>query len=149
LALLHFKTLAAPSFFDCEKNFWLKKYIIESHTIHSSLRDVLKMSWVRSQECVLWIYLNMIGYRKILIGHFISYEILRYPTISFWDILDAIHWNIRRIASVNLGQFEVFLRIKCVVWIWCVFREYWIILSRCKILFVNFLQFFLLHKKLI
>jgi len=36
--------------------------------------------------------LNMIGYRKILIGHFItSYEILRHPTISFWDIPDAAH----------------------------------------------------------
>jgi len=29
------------------------------------------------EVCILWIYLNMIGYRKILIGHFmISYEIL-------------------------------------------------------------------------
>jgi len=26
--------------------------------------------------------LNMIAYRKVLIGHLISYEILRYPTIS-------------------------------------------------------------------
>jgi len=37
-----------------------------------------------------------------------SYEILRYPTIFFWDIPDAAHWNIRGIAFVNLGQFEVF-----------------------------------------
>jgi len=50
----------------------------------------------------------MIGYHKILIGHFItSYEILQYPTISFWDIPDIIHWNIRGIAFVNLGQFEI------------------------------------------
>jgi len=52
--------------------------------------------------------LNIIGYRKILVGHFmISYEILRYLTISFWDIPDSAHWNIRGIALVNLGQFEV------------------------------------------
>jgi len=36
------------------------------------------------------------------------YEILRYPMISFWDMPDAAHWNIRGIAFVNLGQFEVF-----------------------------------------
>jgi len=48
--------------------------------------------------------LNIIGYRKILIGHFmISYEILRYPTISFWDIPDAALWNIRGITFVNPG----------------------------------------------
>jgi len=48
----------------------------------------------------------------ILIGHFMtSYEILRYPTISFWNIPDTDHWNIRGIfyAFVNLGQFEVSL----------------------------------------
>jgi len=79
--------------------------VIKSHTIHSSLRDVLStFSGRLSENRVLWIYLNMIGYRKILIGHFMtSYEILR----SFWDIPDAAHWNIRRIAFVNLGQFEV------------------------------------------
>jgi len=50
----------------------------------------------------------MIGYRKILIKHFMtSYKVLRFPTISFWDIPDATHWNIRRIAFVNLGQFEI------------------------------------------
>jgi len=37
-----------------------------------------------------------------------SYEILRYPTISFWDIPDAAHWNIREIIFVNLGQFEIY-----------------------------------------
>jgi len=64
-----------------------KGYMVESHTTHSSLRDALKMSWVRfsghfSGNYVLWIYLNMIGYSKILIGHFMtSYEILRYSTI--------------------------------------------------------------------
>jgi len=36
-----------------------------------------------------------------------SYKILRYFTISFWDIPDAAHWNIREIACVNLRQFEV------------------------------------------
>jgi len=36
-----------------------------------------------------------------------SYEILRYPMISFWDIPGAAHWNIRGIAFVNLGQFEI------------------------------------------
>jgi len=46
----------------------------------------------------------MIGYRKILIGHFmISYEILRYPSISFWDNPDVAHWIIRGITFVNLG----------------------------------------------
>jgi len=67
-----------------------------------------------SKNCVLWIYLNIIGYRKILIGHFMtSYKIFkRYLTISFWDNPDA-HWNIRRIAFVNLGQG--ILRIKCAV----------------------------------
>jgi len=46
----------------------------------------------------------MIEYRKILIKHFItSYKILRYLTISFWDIPDTAHWNIRGIAFVNLG----------------------------------------------
>jgi len=67
-------------------------------------KDVLSTS----RRTVLCIYLNMIGYRKILIGHFmIFYKILRYPTIFFWDIPDA-HWNIRGIVFVNLGQFEVF-----------------------------------------
>jgi len=72
-----------------------KEYMVESHTTHSSLRDVLKMSWVRSQDVprrTLWIYLNVIGYRKILIGHFMtSYEILQYPTISFWDVPNTAH----------------------------------------------------------
>jgi len=46
----------------------------------------------------------MIGYHKILIGHFItSYEILRYPTISFWFIPDAAHWNIRGIVFIQSG----------------------------------------------
>jgi len=86
--------------------------MVESHITHSSLRDVLKIlstfSERFSENCVLWIYLNMIGYRKILIGHFMtSYEILRYSTISFWDIPDAAYWNIRGIACVNLGQFEI------------------------------------------
>jgi len=38
-----------------------------------------------------------------------SYKILRYPTMSFWDTAhpDVAHWNIRGIAFVNLGQFEV------------------------------------------
>jgi len=46
----------------------------------------------------------MIGYRKILIEYFMtSYEILQYLTISFWDIPDAAHWNIRGITFVNLG----------------------------------------------
>jgi len=36
-----------------------------------------------------------------------SYKILRYLMISFWDISDAAHWNIREIAFVNLRQFEV------------------------------------------
>jgi len=46
---------------------------------------------------------------KILIGYFMgSYKILRYSTISFWDIPNAAHWNIRGIAFVNLRQFEVF-----------------------------------------
>jgi len=50
----------------------------------------------------------MMGYRKILIGHFMTtYEILQHPTTSFWDIPNAAHWNIREIAFVNLGQFEV------------------------------------------
>jgi len=44
-----------------------------------------------------------------------SYEILRYPTISFWDILDAVLWNIHEIAFVNLEQFGI-LKIKCVMW---------------------------------
>jgi len=65
-----------------------KEYMIESHNIQFSKRcskDVLStFSGRLSENCVLWTYLNMIGYRKILIGHFMtSYEILRYPTISF------------------------------------------------------------------
>jgi len=53
-------------------------------------------------------YLNIIGYRKILIEYFMTfYEILGYLTMSFWDIPDAAHWNIREIAFVNLEQFEV------------------------------------------
>jgi len=44
----------------------------------------------------------MVEYRKILIGHFMTtYEILKYPMISFWDI--STHWNIHGIAFVNLG----------------------------------------------
>jgi len=35
------------------------------------------------------------------------YEILRYSMISFWDIPDAAHWNIRGVVFVNLRQFEV------------------------------------------
>jgi len=47
----------------------------------------------------------MIGYRKILIGHLTKfYDILQY---LLWDIPDTAHWNIRGIAFVNLGQFEV------------------------------------------
>jgi len=50
----------------------------------------------------------MIGYHKLLIRYFMtSYEIFRYPTISFWDIPDAAHCNIHGIAFVNLRQFEV------------------------------------------
>jgi len=30
-----------------------------------------------------------------------------WATISFWDIPDAVHWNIRGIVFVNLSQFEV------------------------------------------
>jgi len=43
-----------------------------------------------------------------------SYEILRYPTISFWNILDAVLWNIRGIAFVNLGQFDPQDKVCCV-----------------------------------
>jgi len=51
----------------------------------------------------------MIGYRKILMGHFMTfYEILRNPTISFWD---AAHLNIHRLrqSGIILG----ILKIKC------------------------------------
>jgi len=67
-----------------------KGYMVESHNTQFSTRcskDVLStFSGRLSENCVLWIYLNMISYCKILIGHFMtSYEILWYPTISFWN----------------------------------------------------------------
>jgi len=43
-------------------------------------KDVLSTFSLRlSENCILWTYLNMIGYRKILIGHLMKfYDILRY-----------------------------------------------------------------------
>jgi len=57
--------------------------MVVSHTTQFSKRcskDVLSTFSKRLSDCVLWVYLNMIEYRKILIGHFMtSYEILRSP----------------------------------------------------------------------
>jgi len=47
-----------------------KGYMVESHTTHNSLRDVLKMSWVCSQDIsrrtvfcgYIWIWLDIIRY---------------------------------------------------------------------------------------
>jgi len=70
--------------------------MVKSHTTQFSKRcfkNVLSTFSRRlSENCVLWIYLNMIGYRKILIEHFMtSYEILQYAMIFFGNIQDAAH----------------------------------------------------------
>jgi len=140
-----------------------KGYMVESHTTHSSLRDVLKMSWVRSQgspfdhvpidyqpftaleqwkgtgccewlwsiwtvkrdapfsrrfskNCVLWIYLNIIGYHKI-IGF---YDILRTFMIPYNIFLGypgcySLEYPWDRLYQS--GTIWGILRIKCAVWV--------------------------------